>query len=187
MCSEKPLSPFPGEQRQQPLNDTYNYHLPSFRIQIEITLRRLVRPLQVTMENAGKIFIFAARLYYFCATERLIASAFKEINDDISADLDILPDAIEKIEGNSMMRHILVRENFHAGLSPPAENRRIIKRVGSRASIIIILNLFFIYKHNDLKFRNYFRPSSMTSWVLRFTRAAMFPSISSLPVSSKTS
>ncbi len=56
----------------------------------------------------------------FCATERLIASGFNEIDDDISVDQYILSDTNERVGGNSMMRDILVRNFFMQG----TENRQ---------------------------------------------------------------
>ncbi len=61
-------------------------------------------PLQVKLENAGKVFICAARHHNVCAAERLISSCFNEIDDDnISRDPYISFDAIERVEGNAMM------------------------------------------------------------------------------------
>ncbi len=109
VCSEHLLTSFPGAQKQQPQNDTYNYPLSQLRIQIKMTFGCFVnqwrifrRPLQVKLKNVGKIVMCAARLHNFCATERLIASSFNEIDDDISVDPYISSITIDRVDGNSM-------------------------------------------------------------------------------------
>jgi len=132
VCTEHLLTPFPGDQRRQPQNDTYNYHLSQLRIRIEMTFGRFMnqwrlfkRPLQVNLKNAGKVYMCAARLFNFCANERLIGSAdANTMAGDITFEHYISSDTTERVEGNSMMRDILVNKIYHSGLSRPSENRQ---------------------------------------------------------------
>ena len=136
VCSEHLLTPFPGEQRWQPQNDTYNFHLSQLRIRIEMTFGRFMnqwrlfrRPLQVKLKNAGSVFMCAARLYNFCATERLATTtATHPIDDALGVDPYISSDPTERVDGNSMMRDILVEKIYHFGLSRPAQNRQRNKK-----------------------------------------------------------
>ena len=132
VCSEHLLTPFPGEQRRQPQCDTYNYHLSQLRIRIEMTFGRFVnkwrlfqRPLQVNLKNAGKVHMSAARLYNFCANERLAGMQdVNGIDDEGREEIYIPSDTAVRVEGNSMMRDILVGKIYHSGLSRPEENQR---------------------------------------------------------------
>jgi len=135
VCSEHLLTPFPGEQRRQPQNDTYNYHLSQLRIRIEMTFGRFMnkwrlfqRPLQVKLKNVGKVYMCAARLHNFCANERLAreeaGTTRSALEDEENAEIYIPSDPIERVEGNSVMRDILVDKIYHSGLSRPAQNRQ---------------------------------------------------------------
>lgn len=132
VCTEHLLTPFPGDQRRLPQNDTYNYHLSQLRIRIEMTFGRFMnkwrvfqRPLQMKLKNAGHIFMCAARLYNFCANENLILPVDAMVLDDNDNTQAYIPsDQAQQVEGNSMMRDILVDQIYHSGFSRPAENRR---------------------------------------------------------------
>jgi hypothetical protein len=59
-CTEHLLTPFPGEQRNEPRKDAYNFYLSQLRIRIEMTFGLLVnkwrifkRPLQIKLKNIG--------------------------------------------------------------------------------------------------------------------------------------
>jgi len=132
VCTEHLLTPFPGEQRRLPQNDTYNYHLSQLRIRIEMTFGRFMNkwrlfqhPLQVKLRHIGKIYMCAARLHNFCTNERLsMQTEANSLDEEVSTELYIPSDHTEYVEGNSMMRDILVDKIYHSGLARPAENRR---------------------------------------------------------------
>ena len=66
VCTEHLLTPFPGDQKREPWNDTYNFYLSQLRIRIEMTFGGFVnkwrifrRPLQVRLKNVGRLFLCA--------------------------------------------------------------------------------------------------------------------------------
>lgn len=132
VCTEHLLTPFPGEQRRQPQNDSYNYHLSQLRMRIEMTFGQFVnkwrlfkRPLQVKLKNAGKVFMCASRLHNFCINERLSQGIdATTMDDEDNVGVFIPSDPTETVAGNSMMRDILVDQIYHSGLSRPAANRQ---------------------------------------------------------------
>ncbi len=132
VCSEHLLTPFPGEQQRRPQNDTYNYHLSQLRIRIEMTFGRFVnkwrlfqRPLQVKLKNAGKVYMCAALLYNFCTNERLSRlPGDATLEEEEHAAIYIPSDPLQRVEGNSMMREILVDKIYQSGFSRPAANRQ---------------------------------------------------------------
>jgi DDE superfamily endonuclease len=70
------LTPFPGEQKNEPKNSTYNFFLSQLHIIIEMAFGLLVNiwrifkhPLQVKLKNVGKVFICATILHSFCIYE----------------------------------------------------------------------------------------------------------------------
>jgi hypothetical protein len=131
VCTEHLLTPFPGEQRRFPKNDTYNFHLSQLRIRIEMTFGRFTnrwrlfrRPLQLKLQNVGKVFMCAARLHNFCEDERRGLPAGAAAPED--GEVLVLPlpsDEAEQVVGNSMMRDILVDQVYHSGQSRPSNNR----------------------------------------------------------------
>ena len=61
VCSDKLLTPYHGEERRDPANDTFNFFLSQLRIRIEMSFGMLVnkfcifkRPLAVKLKHAGK-------------------------------------------------------------------------------------------------------------------------------------
>jgi len=67
----------------------------------------------------------AARLFNFCTNERLISPANSvAIDDEDVVEIYMPSDTTERVQGNSMMRDILVEKIYHSGLSRPARNRQ---------------------------------------------------------------
>jgi hypothetical protein len=133
VCTEHLLTPFPGEQRRIPKNDTYNYHISQLRIRIEMTFGRFTnrwrifrRPLQLKLKNVGRVFMCAARLHNFCEDEvRENPAGIDEVINKNNDDIDILydpSDEAEHVEGNSMMRDLLLEKIYHSGQTRPSRN-----------------------------------------------------------------
>ena len=71
--------------------------------------RLFKHPLQVMLKNAGKVFVCVSRLYDFCTNERLRwGTNVTIINDDKNQFLYIPSDQTDAVEGNLIMRDILV-------------------------------------------------------------------------------
>ena len=131
VCTEHLLTPFAGEQRRNPQNDTYNYHLSQLRIRIEMTFGRFMlrwrlfrQPLQVKLKNVGKVFLTAARLHNFVENERLQQPVVVSIQDDEGQEIFLPSDESEQVDGNSMMRDILVAQVYNSGQAQPTANQR---------------------------------------------------------------
>jgi hypothetical protein len=132
VCNEHMLTPFPGVQRLQPRNDSYNFYLSQLRIRIEMTFGRFMnrwrffqRPVQLKLKNTGRVFMCAARLHNFCEDERheIAFEGPGPVDDDVVEVLHQLDD-LEQVPGNSVMRDILVDQVYHSGLSRPGRNQR---------------------------------------------------------------
>ena len=136
VCTEHLLTPYPGEQRRLPKNDTYNFHLSQLHIRIEMTFGRFMtqwglfqKPLQLKVRNVGKVFLVAAMLHNFCETENhLLGVGGEEADlndDDFDENSNFVPsDVMEQVDGNSMMRDIMVERIYHSGQARPYQNRR---------------------------------------------------------------
>ena len=125
VCTENLLTPFPGTQHSVPANNNYNFFLSQLRIRIEMTFGRFTnrwrmfqRPVQVKLRNLGKLFMCAAMLHNFCEDERqCLPSDVAGPRDDTDATITFpLPNPIQPVPGNSMMRDMLVEKVLQAGL-----------------------------------------------------------------------
>ena len=111
VCSEHLLTPFSGDQQNNPRKDAYNFYLSQLRIRIEMAFglltskwRILRRPLQCKLKHAGKLFLCVARLHNFCINERLLhgqqfqvgggatgPASFDDDDNDVTNDTDYEP------------------------------------------------------------------------------------------------
>jgi hypothetical protein len=107
------------------------------------------RPLQISLQNVGKIFLCATRLHNFCINEKQLSNESGDSDDDDSdddedqhdddappqhrvgvatttADKGFVPSSVDvvAVQGNSMMRDLLVQEISSEALSRPAHNVR---------------------------------------------------------------
>ncbi len=90
-CTEHVLTPFHGDQKNEPIKGAYNFYLSQLRIRIEMAFGRLVnkwrifkRPLRVKLKTAGKVIMCATRLHNFCIDERAQESTgAHEYADDV--------------------------------------------------------------------------------------------------------
>ena len=146
VCSEHLLTPFSGDQQNDPRKDAYNFYLSQLRIRIEMAFglltskwRILRRPLQCKLKHAGKLFLCVARLHNFCINERLLhgqqfqvgggatgpASFDDDDNDDDETSFAFLPSdvTVTNIPGNSMMREILLEKMTNMSLCRPQYNQ----------------------------------------------------------------
>jgi hypothetical protein len=115
-----------GEQKHDPIKDTYNFYLSQLPIRIEMTFGILTskwcilrRPLQGCVKHAGKIFFACARLHNFIidleggaagvANSDAASTAAFGIVDD-SDDFHFFPSdvGVLTVPGNSLMWDILV-------------------------------------------------------------------------------
>jgi DDE superfamily endonuclease len=76
-CSEHVLTPFSGNDRLEPKQDSYNFYISQLRIRIEMAFGLLTqrwqilkRPLRTKLDKAGKVFMCLTRLHNFCINER---------------------------------------------------------------------------------------------------------------------
>jgi DDE superfamily endonuclease len=131
VCTEHLLTPFPGEQKNEPKKDSYNFYLSQLRMRIEMAFGLLVNkwrifkhPLQVKLKNVGKVFICATILHNYCINEGEDDNNDAAILNDSDGDSTFVPSDIAtiSIQGNSMMRDILVDEIATMGLSRPSYN-----------------------------------------------------------------
>mgnify|MGYP001810207069 CR=1 FL=1 len=130
VCTEHLLTPFPGEQRNQPEFDVYNFYVSQLRIRIEMTFGRFMnrwclfnRPLKVKLTNVGKVFMCAARLHNFCSDEREGGTGDVLFLEETEVTEIPASDETLQVPGNSLMRDMLVEQVFHSGLSRPRSNR----------------------------------------------------------------
>ena len=123
VCTEHLLTPFPGTQRSEPEKNNYNFYLSQLRIRIEMTFGRFAnrwrlfqRPVQVKLKNLGKLFMCAAMLHNFCEDKRQQLPIGATFNGGDAAIPFPLPNPTQTVQGNSMMRDILVERILHSGL-----------------------------------------------------------------------
>ena len=123
VCTEHLLTPFPGTQRSEPEKNNYNFYLSQLRIRIEMTFGRFAnrwrlfqRPVQVKLKNLGKLFMCAAMLHNFCEDERQRLPFGATFNGGDAVIPFPLPNPTQTVQGNSMMRDILVEQILHSGL-----------------------------------------------------------------------
>ena len=129
ICTEHILTPFPGEQKQESKKDAYNFYLSQLQIRIEMTFGCLVnkwsifrRPLQVKLENVGRVFMCATRLHNFFINE---GGGDDTIFDNTSHDLTeialVTPseNCPTSVPNNSIMREIVMEEISQMGLLRP--------------------------------------------------------------------
>jgi hypothetical protein len=130
VCTEHLLTPFPGEQKKDPAKDAFNFYLSQLRIRIEMTFGRFVnkwriftRPMQVAMNNTGRVFMCATRLHNFCINEAIDNGVAPSSSSEAGAAV-FTPSSFTtvSVQGNSMMRDILLQEITDMGLSRPAYN-----------------------------------------------------------------
>lgn len=131
VSTEHLLTPFPGEQKNDPTKDAYNFHISQLRIRIEMTFGRLTnkwrifkRPLGVGINNAGKLYMCATRLHNFCINEgcsfeceALDSYATGEDGTEYPQSREVSP-----VLGNSMMRDVLLEEIKARGIVRPSCN-----------------------------------------------------------------
>lgn len=130
VCSEHLLTPFAGEQRRDPKNDTYNFHISQLRIRIEMTFGRLVnrwrifkKPLSVKLKNTGRVFMAGVRLHNFLENERLGMLERRGMPEEPEViDDDVIQVQVPPVLGTSIMREILVEKIYHSGQSRPLRN-----------------------------------------------------------------
>jgi hypothetical protein len=131
ICTEHLLTPFSGSQKKDKKNDAYNFHLSRFRIRIEMTFGRFVNkwrlfknPVAVKLQNLGRLIICATRLHNFCINEGETVSV-PDWNSDPEP-IAYLPsdpeDNVVNVDGNSMLRDILVEDLYENGLVRPNYN-----------------------------------------------------------------
>jgi hypothetical protein len=79
-------------------------------------------PLQVKFKNIGKVFICATILHNFCINEGDDYNNNNKGMDDLDGMSSFIPSDIAtiSIQGNSMMRDILVDKIAHMGLLRPS-------------------------------------------------------------------
>ena len=128
VCSVHLLTPFSGEEKNDPRKDAYNFHLSQLRIRIEQTFGYMTtkwriskRPLQVKQKNVDTIFLCITRLHNFCINEGDdVNSTIENRNDStlfFSSDV-----SVTTVEGNSMLRDIIVDQLAGLGLGRPQRN-----------------------------------------------------------------
>jgi DDE superfamily endonuclease len=141
ICSEKLLTPFSGDNKNDPVKDTYNYYVSQLRMRIEMAFgllsskwRILRSPLQVRVNSIGKLFVAITRLHNFCINERLlhttINSNSRNNNCTAAAEEDERRIAgylhsdltTTTIIGHSMLRTIILQMIVEQGLSRPKHN-----------------------------------------------------------------
>ena len=138
ICTEHLLTPFPGDQKANIDNHSYNFFLSQCRIRIEMAFGLLVskwrifrRPLQVRLKHVGRLFLCATRLHNYCINERLLHQEGEGAQpappageDNIVQPLNYVPATIQasSIPGNSMMRDRLVDKIKRENLRRPAYN-----------------------------------------------------------------
>jgi DDE superfamily endonuclease len=131
VCTDHLLTPFPGTQRHEPGNDTYNFFLSQVRIRIEMTFGIFMskwglfkRPLQMRLKNVGRLFMCATRLHNFCINEEFHDG--DSVSDDDSADVNFTPvmnnPSVVSVPGSSFMRNIVVAEIQSMSLTRPVYN-----------------------------------------------------------------
>ena len=129
VCSEHLLTPFSGAEKIDARKDAYNFYLSQLRIRIEQTFgfmttkwRILRKPLQVRLKNVGKVFMCITRLHNFCINERCDFTNADEADDNSPA---FIPSdvSVTNIEGNSILRDIIVDELARRALGRPQYNR----------------------------------------------------------------
>ena len=76
------------------------------------------------LKNVGKVFLTAARLHNFVENERLQQPVVVSIQDDEGQEVFLPSDESEQVDGNSMMRDILVAQVYNSGQARPTANRR---------------------------------------------------------------
>ncbi len=134
------LAPFTGSQREDPLNDAFNFFLSQLRIRIEMAFGLLQtkwgvlnRPLQVNLATAATVVQTCARLHNFCLREDYNAGAdlnvesiLKEIRIRQESPLawGYLPtvEKLRPIPGSSLMRGVIVDRIGQLGLRRPTHN-----------------------------------------------------------------
>jgi DDE superfamily endonuclease len=138
VCSEKLLTPYSGDSKNDKTKDTYNFYVSQLRMRIEMAFglltakwRILRSPLQVRVKNIGKLFVSITRLHNFCINEREDGKNYSNnatINNPHGPDgqqgllyQSALP-TTTTIVGHSMMRKILLERIIELGLSRPQYN-----------------------------------------------------------------
>jgi DDE superfamily endonuclease len=147
VCSEKLLTPFSGENRNDPSKDTFNYYVSQLRIRIEMafglltTKWRILRsPLQVCVNNVGVLFVSITRLHNYCintrdnennnnnnSNNRNNNNNYNNEDDFYNNNNNVLQyypsdNTVAELQGNSMIRRIIVDKIIELGLSRPAHN-----------------------------------------------------------------
>lgn len=130
VATEHLLTPFPGDQKNEPTKDAYNFYLSQLRIRVEITFGRFVNkwrifrgPLQVGLKNAGRLYMCATRLHNFCINEA--AGDDRSENPSSAGDnATFFPSNYEvaPVLGNSTMRDILLEEIKERAIVRPTYN-----------------------------------------------------------------
>jgi hypothetical protein len=128
VCTEHVLTPFAGDQKEHVPKDAFNFYLSQLRIHVELTFGSLVckwrifkRPLQVKLKNTGRVFMCATHLHNFCINEG-VADDIPLSNDAEGAPYIQSDNSVTSLQGNSMMRDILVDEITRMGVVRPAYN-----------------------------------------------------------------
>jgi hypothetical protein len=85
--------------------------------------RIFTRPMQVAMNNTGRVFMCATRLHNFCINEAIDNGVAPSSSSEAGAAV-FTPSSFTtvSVQGNSMMRDILLQEITDMGLSRPAYN-----------------------------------------------------------------
>ena len=90
VCSEHLLTPYSGDEKNDPRKDAYNFYISQLRIRIEqafgfmVNKWRILRaPLQVNLQNAAKIFMCIARLHNFCINEGMDVTSRDDIREPV--------------------------------------------------------------------------------------------------------
>jgi hypothetical protein len=127
ICTEHMLTPFAGDQKKEEKKDVYNFYLSRLRIRIEMTFgwfvnkwRIFKNPTSVKIRNIGRLVMCATRLHNFCINEgEIVSDIMEEQFTYISSDNE---DSVVNVDGNSMMRDIIVNELKENGLLRPNYN-----------------------------------------------------------------
>jgi hypothetical protein len=135
VCTEHLLTPFAGDEKKDPSNDAYNFFISQCRIRIEMAFGRLVnkfrifrKPLEIKLDNIGRVFLCATRLHNFCINEKLLEDEDPSIayaaQGQSAQELHYVPSTIEvsTVKGNSVMRDFLVNKIKSNSLRRPIYN-----------------------------------------------------------------